>query len=252
MKMDKYSTHQALLVAALSTTDGDIFEIGGGWYSTPLISAHANMQRRLAFTVETGSFVYNILRRFNCDFHKVRLMHGYNFDRVGKFARDVNISKAAYIEMQREFLDELWLEYQKRRRAIGGPAKVSVAFVDQAPGFLRTPAIEFFADKAEFVIAHDTEHSEHYEFEPTLSSFKSRWDFNLHKPNSVIVSNTRDCSIFAFLSDAAAAPRLPAPSKTPLAPIMRRRLASLLPPPARRRVASLLRRLRLLPAADRR
>lgn len=193
MKMDGYSTHQSLLVAAIAATDGDILEIGGGWYSTPLITAMATPKGRLAFTFETGDFVYNILKIFNSPTHSVEKIDGFDFDEIGKFKHDGVTSTADYIQRQTSFLDSWWKKYTESGR------KLSVVFVDQAPGALRVPAINFFSDKSDFIIAHDTEHVKHYNYEPTLSKFKSRWDFNLHTPTSVIMSNTLDCSQFQFL-----------------------------------------------------
>jgi hypothetical protein len=50
---------------------------------------------------------------------------------------------------------------------------VSVAFIDQAPGYLRLPAIEFSADTPDFIVTQDTEHDT-YDFEPRLSRFRCR------------------------------------------------------------------------------
>lgn len=192
MKMDPYSTHQALLTAAMLRTDGRILEMGGGWYSTPLISAFAHVQGRRAFTVETSEYVYNIFKPWGeSERHKVLKIDGYDFDQVGKFKAQPGHSKGHYIELQRAFLERLTRDLLDRRWA--------VVFVDQAPGFLRVPAIEFFADRADYIITHDTEHVQHYGFEPCLSRFRYRWDFQLHKPNATIVSNTHRCDIFQFL-----------------------------------------------------
>jgi hypothetical protein len=199
MKMSPYSTHQALLVAALAATKGDILEIGAGWYSTPLVSSFSVMQKRCAYTVETGEFVHALLRPLATERHAILLMDGYNFDRIGKFKPDPGRDRRKYVDRQREFLEELWTRSRREHADTAEFYRLSVVFIDQAPGFLRVPAIEFFADKADFIITHDTEHVGHYHYEPTMSSFKYRWDFRLHKPNSVILSNYRDCSCFGFL-----------------------------------------------------
>ena len=199
MKMAPYSTHQALLVSALAATRGDIMEIGAGWYSTPLVSSFSVLQERCAYTVETGEFVYALMKPLATERHAILLIDGYNFDRIGKFKAAPGQGIQHYVIRQREFLEELWTRCRGERAESNPSYRLSVVFIDQAPGFLRVPAIEFFADKADFIITHDTEHVGHYHYEPTLSSFKHRWDFRLHKPNSVIVSNFRDCSCFEFL-----------------------------------------------------
>jgi hypothetical protein len=193
MKMDPFGTHQALLVAALAATHGPIVEMGGGYYSTPLVSAFSGIQGRTAYTLETGEFVYDKLKPYHSGLHQVLLMPGYRFDQIGKFTSD-GTPNAKVKERQREYLEVFWKDHQAN-----GGGRFSVAFIDQAPGFLRTPAIEFFRDKADFVMTHDSEHVEHYHLEPLISSFGSRFDYDVFRPNSVILSDTKDCSQFRFL-----------------------------------------------------
>ena len=195
MKMHPFGTHQALLVRAMAETYGPILEIGGGWYSTPLVSAISVSQRRMALTVETGSFVHDILKPLSTERHKILLMEGFEFTDIGKFQAAPGLYVRDYIARQEAYLATLpdihW----------------SVVFVDQAPGFLRVPAIQYFSNRADFIITHDTEHVDHYHFEPILSSFQSRFDFILHKPQSVVVSNTKDCSMFNHLNAGSKAGR---------------------------------------------
>lgn len=192
--MDPYSTHQALLVAAMVATDGPIVEMGGGYYSTPLVSAFTAIQGRFAYTIETGEFVYNKLKPYSSDRHRVLLIPGYRFDQVGRFTPEDGTSGNEYKQRQMDYLQAFWTEHQAKNLG-----RFSIAFIDQAPGFLRAPAIEFFRDKADFVITHDSEHLKHYRLEPLISSFGSRWDYDTFQPNSVILSDTEDCSQFQSL-----------------------------------------------------
>jgi hypothetical protein len=199
MKMDPYSTHQALLTAAVAKTEGEILEVGGGWYSTPLVNAISIAQKRRAFTIETGQFVFDILKGFEGPHHSIQLMPGFMFDEIGRFNR---ASKTVdhYKNLQLKYFDEFCAKYD-----ISPSRRLSVAFIDHSPGFARAPAIEYFADKADYVITHDSEHVLHYHFEPTFSSFRYRWDFTMHRPNSIILSNFKPCDEFSFLQ--AAMPR---------------------------------------------
>jgi hypothetical protein len=185
MKMYGYSTHQPLLVATLVQTNGPILEIGGGYYSTPLIAAFANGQQRRAITIETSQYFYEYLRPFETDFHAIKRMEGVPFDPVGKFVPEAGRDKRFYIELQRAALKEF-------------PGPFSVVFVDQGPGFLRIPAVNFYAQQAEFIVMHDSDHQRYKgDF---LSNFRYRWDYTLHVPHTTVVSNTRDCSIFHHLN----------------------------------------------------
>jgi hypothetical protein len=189
MHVDLFSTHQPLLVAAMLNTQGPILEMGGGYYSTPIVSAFANAQRREAHTIETGAAVYELLKRFSSPFHKIWPVSGYDFAADGRFMPRADTTRAQYIAIQSRFLTDFRNE---------SPQRWSVVFIDQAPGYLRVPAIEHFADTADFIVTHDTE--EHaYGFEPCLSTFRHRWDSRLHVPHTTIVSNFRPCDCFALL-----------------------------------------------------
>lgn len=187
MRMDPFSTHQPLLVAAMLDTQGPILEIGGGNYSTPIVAAFANIQRRQAHTIETGAAVYELLKRFSSPFHKIWPVSGYDFAPDGRFLPRADTTRAEYIAMQSRFLADFCKE---------APPRWSVVFVDQAPGYLRVPAIEHFADTADFIVTHDTEEAA-YGYEPCLSTFRHRWDSRLCMPHATIVSNFRSCDHFA-------------------------------------------------------
>ena len=75
--MDPFSTHQALLVAAMLKTQGPILELGGGWYSTPLISAFANIQQRVACMVETSESFLQQLKLYASPRHELHHMAGF-------------------------------------------------------------------------------------------------------------------------------------------------------------------------------
>ena len=203
LKADPYSTHQSLLVAAMLRTQGSILEMGGGWYSTPLVSAFANTQRRTAFTIETCDWVYQLLKPLSSRFHNVCRIDGFDFDANGGFVPRTDTTPAQYAEIQSRFLTEL----------CGRHPLWSVVFVDQAPGYLRVAAIEYFANIAEFIVVHDTDNVAR--FESCLSKFRYRWDFRMHTPNAAIVSNLTPCDDFGFLDPAAGASGEPrGPDKT--------------------------------------
>jgi len=197
MQTDPFSTHQPLLVAALLDSQGPILEMGGGYYSTPIISAFANVQRREAHTVETGPVMYELLKRFSSAFHKIWPVSGYDFAPDGRFVPRPDTTREQYIEIQARFLADFCKQ---------GPTRWSVVFIDQAPGYLRVPAIEHFADAADFIVTHDTELVDAYGFEPCLSTFRYRWDSRLLTPYATVVSNSRPCHGFAALLGQSSPP----------------------------------------------
>lgn len=189
MQIEPYSTHQPLLVAAMLYTQGPILEMGGGYYSTPLVSAFANIQQREAHTIETSAEVYDLVKHFSSRFHNIWRVDGYDFESAGVFMPRADMTRAQYVEIQSRFLADFCEKI---------PRRWSVVFVDHSPGFNRVPAIEHFANIADFIVAHDTE-LDRLGYEPCLSTFRYRWDFRPYLPQSTIVSNFHRCDCFASL-----------------------------------------------------
>jgi hypothetical protein len=189
MRIDPFSTHQPLLVAALLCTQGPVLEMGGGYYSTPIVSVFANAQRRETHTIETGAATYESIKRFSSPFHKIWPVFGYDFAPDGRFLPRADMTRAEYIAIQTSFLADFCAQR---------PQRWSVVFIDQSPGYLRVPAIEHFADTADFIVAHDTEEPA-YGYEPSLSKFQHRCDLRVDIPHTTIVSNVRPCDCFTSL-----------------------------------------------------
>lgn len=188
--MDPVATHQPLLVAAMLRTQGPILELGGGNYSTQIVAPFADIQRRECHTVETGAAVYQLfLKHFQTEFHRVWFLDGYNFSGYGPFVPDPEKTREQYIDIQSRFLTELTRK----------TPRWSVVFVDQAPGFLRVPAIRYFANSADYIVIHDTEMVDAYGFEPCLSEFTYRWEHKTHPEWTTVVSNSQPCADFAGL-----------------------------------------------------
>lgn len=181
-QMDPFSTHQVPLVAAMLKTQGPILELGAGWYSTPLISVFANVQKREACTVETNDAFLRLLAHYASPYHELRFMSGFEFDEgTGTFIPGHHTPKRPeYVDCQARFLNSF------------GGRQWAVVLIDQRPGFLRAPAIQRFAELAEFIVVHDTE-DDRYGYEPTLSTFRYRYDFQALGPATTVVSNFSSC-----------------------------------------------------------
>lgn len=191
MKVDPYSTHQSLLVSALLASSGPVIELGGGYYSTPLLSTFAHYQQRPIYTLETNEWVYDRIKSFESKFHRIHIMPGFRFAE-GRFDRERGVDIRTYIERQQTKLRALCVVHRHW----------GLVFIDHAPGFLRSPALEFFADKADFVSIHDSEHVDHYNLKVAFAAFQYRYDFSAYRPNTTILSNFRSCDQFKFLPTA--------------------------------------------------
>ncbi len=136
--VDGFATHLPALLGAVAATDGPVLELGSGLFSTPILDTVC--QGRGLVTVESDP---EWLERF---LHLER--PGHRFRLAGDWAT----------------LPEL-------------DARWDVAIVDQSPSYTRAPSIERLRARTRFLVIHDTEHPEHYRYEPLLASFAHRADF---------------------------------------------------------------------------
>ncbi len=181
MSLHAFGTHQPLLFAACLSTQGSIVELGAGFYSTPFIHALTLAQGRDAYTVETQAGYLNFMSGYVSDRHRLWLFdeeieRGPNGKVVLGDGR-----KARIVEAQARYLEQRF----------GRMTDISVVFVDHSPGFLRQPAVAWFADRTEFIVVHDTENEPFYRYD--FSTFRHRLSDRYQKPGSTVLSNRRDC-----------------------------------------------------------
>ena len=187
MVISSYATHQVPLMTAILSSSGPVLELGCGWYSTPLVHTLCCHQDRRAVSLETNEEWHKQFIQYNCNGHSVVVLAGYPF-KNGKFlCRD---SVDNYRRLHRRHMEEI-------HKDADGPMW-GVVLVDQAPGFLRNTAIEFFSDLAEFVVVHDTtpEGITHYGYEPFLSKYKHRAHYSAQSPHTTVVSNFKKIEFF--------------------------------------------------------
>ena len=186
MSLHAFGTHQPLLLGACLSTRGTIVELGSGFYSTPIVHAVSTAQRRSAYTIDTSRMYVNYMSRYATKHHHVmladeELMLGGD----GKFVDVKNWGKRRYVDRQNDTFE----------RNFGKMDDISVVFVDHDPAFLRQPAIEWFSDRADYIIAHDTEAAQHYGYD--FSIFKSVLRDIYQQTGTVVVSNRRSCDELA-------------------------------------------------------
>lgn len=182
MSLHAFGTHQPLLLGACLKTKGMIVEVGSGFYSTPIVHAVSLSQGRPAVTLDTSRMYVNFMSRYANKNHRVlladaRLMLG----ETGKFIDPENKGGQYYIDRQADRFQHLF----------GAMNDISVVLVDHDPAFLRQPAIEWFADRATYIIAHDTESPDHYRYDFSKFKYAIR---DVYQPvGTVCVSNRESC-----------------------------------------------------------
>ena len=182
MSLHAFGTHQPLLLGACLKTKGMIVELGSGFYSTPIVHAVSLSQRRPAVTMDTSRMYVNFMSRYANKHHRIlladpRLMLG----ETGKFEDPEAHGNQYYIDRQSRRYEKLF----------GAVEDISVVFIDHDPAFLRQPAIEWFAHRATYIIAHDTEAPDHYRYD--FSKFKYSLHDVYQPTGTVCVSNRESC-----------------------------------------------------------
>jgi hypothetical protein len=161
----KPGTHIPMLIRIFDVTEGDILELGSGYFSTTVLRWLCEMSGRTLYSVESTRAWYEKALRDPVVFHKV-------------------------IKCNQHFSD---VEEIFQR-------KWSMVLVDHFPDTRRYREIERLATKAEYLIIHDSNLSEakNYGYEKIWHLFKYRYDYTKLNPNTTVVSNFHNLS---FLKD---------------------------------------------------
>ena len=158
------STHYAALIGAVLATDGPILELGCGLYSTPLLHALCQAGQRTLVSADN------------------------DVDWAEKFwATADGWHTVAYVPD--------WDEWD-----VIVSREWSVVLVDHAPAHRRVAEIKRLANRARFIVVHDTEPEmeEMYHYEAVLGEFAYRLNFTCCRPYTAIVSNLG--AIWPFLT----------------------------------------------------
>lgn len=150
------ATHIPILIDALMLTDGNILEMGCGYYSTLIIHNICRHTKRKITSLETDN---NWLKKFidlKTDWHDFRLVENWDdFDLTNN--------------------NEGW----------------DLVFCDHSPGEKRKDSIRSLRDYANYIVVHDTENDPraNYQFESVFPEFKYQWTFKRYKVHTTILSN---------------------------------------------------------------
>jgi len=151
-----YGTHIPLLAAVLAVArKGPVLELGSGWSSTLLLNEMCKASGRKLRTIDSDMNWLSQFEKLKSQDHE--LVH----------APDWDVAVA----------DTLGTEW-------------SVIFIDHAPAERRIVDIEKLANKAEFIVIHDTEDPT-YNYGPTLAKFKYAFEYRQMSPYTSVFSNVR-------------------------------------------------------------
>lgn len=152
----RYGTHLPALLQALARTSGPVLELGMGAYSTPILHAVCELEGRELVSIDNDSRIWLWGVPFSSDRHL--LVHTNNWDRAP--------------------IDRDW----------------DVVLVDHSPGERRVVEIRRLANRARYLIVHDTNrrYEKEYHYSTIWPLFQYRLDFansGLSVPSTTILSN---------------------------------------------------------------
>lgn len=151
-----WSTHNYVLLQCLLASKGPVLEVGSGLYSTPLLHWMCRLQGRKLLTYENEQEFYDMARVFKSRMHRVE--HIEDWDTM-----DFNTH---------------W----------------GVVLIDHHPEKRRAVDIVNFKDSADYIVIHDTDREDKYDFAKAWPHFKYRYTWQGCKPWTTVVSNTKDLS----------------------------------------------------------
>ena len=157
----KYGSHIPILSKALSITNGDVLEMGGGLMSTPFLHWMTSPFRRLLITYENDPEYYKELKQFQDDYHQVIFVD--DWDKIE--------------------IDKEW----------------DVVLIDHSPIERRKVDIARLANYAKYIVVHDTYYKQekHYKYSEIYPLFKYRYDYNpmgdrYYVSYSTVLSNSEE------------------------------------------------------------
>jgi hypothetical protein len=157
-KSDKraLATHIPLLIRVFDISEGDVLEVGTGWFSTLMLHWLAHIYKRRVYSYESSRHWYERALRYQSPYHKI-------------------IKVESWDELP---ADKHW----------------GLVFIDHSPEARRRVEIERFKDLADYIVIHDTqpEDDKKYQYSGIWRYFKYKKNWTRAKPWASVVSNFKD------------------------------------------------------------
>ena len=150
----RMASHVPTLVRAFDISQGDVLEVGTGYFSTTILDWLCAISGRKLVSYETDPHWYERAKRMQSDYHDVIFVEDW---------------------------DKIPLD-QKHW---------GLAFIDHAPAKRRIVEIERLKDLAEYIVVHDTEprNESVYDYPSIYPLFKYRFDDKRVEPWTSVFSN---------------------------------------------------------------
>lgn len=151
-----FTTHLPMLLKCVKNTTGPVMELGGGYFSTPVLHWMCGEERRFLLTYDDDEKYFPFIKGFTSRRHRIKLIKDWN---------DI----------------ELKIHW-------------SVVLVDHGNSMQqRVNTILKIKDSADYIVVHDTDHRE---FKPLLEdlykNFKYVYNWDGCSPRTSVLSNFKD------------------------------------------------------------
>ena len=156
--MIRMATHVPLLVQVFEISEGDVLEMGTGYFSTLILRWLCEMHDRTLYSFESNKGWYDRAMKKPKPFQKLTYVENWD---------DADIERE-------------W----------------GMAFIDHGPNHRRQHEIKRLANYAEYIVIHDTEpeSEKSYHYSNIWNLFRSRYDYKKCLPWTSVVSNFYDLS----------------------------------------------------------
>lgn len=154
----RHSSHLPILIKVLQISQGPVLELGAGVFSTPVVHWLCLEAKRPLVTYENDQQHFTMNQAFATPEHQVKFVNNWD---------EANIDTTHW----------------------------GLVFVDHEPGARRVVEIARVAQKADYVVVHDTEPNHDYKYNfinKAFPLFKYRYNYKRRKPYTTVLSNFKD------------------------------------------------------------
>lgn len=158
MKDDLYASHLPILAKVVEKSTGPILELGVG-HSTLLLHTMCKQTNRLVVSYENDPAWYEQYKKFETDWHQVRLIGSMD-------------------DVSADYMD--W----------------GVVFIDHRPATDRRTQARRFRNKAQYILLHDSEPEQNkfFGYKKIYPEFKYVYQYTKTKPHTAVLSDFWDLS----------------------------------------------------------
>ncbi len=160
-RLARHATHVPLLVRAFDLSEGDVLEIGTGYFSSTVLDWLCAITGRKLVSYETDQKWFEKAKRHQSDYHDIIFVENWD---------DVPLDKKRW----------------------------GLAFIDHHPHKRRAVEIERLKDVADYIVIHDTEPRSEaiYDYPRIYKLFKYRYDYKKVEPWTSVLSNFHSLAKF--------------------------------------------------------